>query len=298
MALVNCQRCARQISTTAVRCPGCGAPGPAAGAVSGPPTRASGTAPEIVGQHIAESPDPSRGRMNPRLRTGLVVSFVVAALIVLRWVNGSGYSAERYFPLKQGLTWKYRMSATIHSFPVSGEAAVTNLAPRSLEGATVVPQTSDMTFGSILGIALPKSMVAAFYANDQTGIREIANQESTDVEPKPLLSYILKYPIEVGTQWTDRVKTSLIKRGTSISLENSVMSTTDQVIVPAGAYQNCVRVKSSGKTGFDSSGAFISVEQNAWFARDVGQIKQIYSESGGDSSDKQTFVIELEEFKR
>ena len=175
---------------------------------------------------------------------------------------------------------------------------VANLAARDLQGTTVVPQTTDMTFGSILGIALPKTMMVVFYANDQNGVREIADQENTDVEPKPLLSYILKYPIEVGTQWTDKVKTQLIKRGTSITLENSIMSTTDQVIVPAGAYQNCVRVKSSGKTGADSSGAFIAVEENAWFARDVGLVKQIYSESDGDSSDKQTLVLELEEFKR
>ncbi len=141
-------------------------------------------------------------------------------------------------------------------------------------------------------------MAVIFFANDKNGIREIAYQESKDVEPKPLLSYILKYPIEVGTRWTDRVKTQLLKRELPISVQSSIVSTTDQVIVPAGAFNDCIRVKEIGKTDADSSGTFVSVEGNAWFARDVGLVKEIYTESGSDSSDKQTLVLELEEFKR
>jgi hypothetical protein len=233
-----------------------------------------------------------------RLRFGAQVAvFVVVALIVLRWIHRSGSAAERYFPLKQGSTWKYRVSATIHSFPVSGETTVINLAPRSLQGATVVPQTSDTTFGTILGIALPKSMGVVFYVDDQNGVHAIADQESKDVEPKPLLSYILRYPIEVGTQWTDRVKTQLLKRELPISVQSSIVSTTDQVITPAGSFSDCIRVKEIGKTDADSSGALVSVEGNAWFARDVGLVKEIYNESGNDSSNKQAMVLELEEFR-
>jgi hypothetical protein len=300
VALVNCEACGRQISTTAPRCPSCGGPGPASSSASSGQVSASKAATESLGDRGTAGSSPSPGPVNPsRLKRGVrVVVLAIAVLIVLRWIHGSGSDAERYFPLKQGLTWKYRVSATIHSFPVSGEATVTNLAPRSLQGASVVPQTSDMTFGTILGIALPKSMGVVFYVNDQNGVHAIADQESKDVEPKPLLSYILKYPIEVGARWTDRVKTQLLKRDLPISVQSSIVSTTDLVIKPAGSFSDCIRVKEIGKTDADSSGAFVSVEGNAWFARKVGLIKEIYNESGSDSSDKQTLVLELEEFKR
>ena len=175
---------------------------------------------------------------------------------------------------------------------------VTNLAPRSLQGTTVVPQMTDATMGVIFGIVLPKTMLVVFFASDRNGVRMIADQESTDVEPKPLQSYILKYPIEVGTHWTDRLKTQLLKRGLPISLDSSIVSTTDQVITPAGSFSDCIRVKYVGKTDADSSGAFVTSEGNEWYARDVGLVKQIFSESSGDSSEKQSYLLELEEFKR
>ena len=175
---------------------------------------------------------------------------------------------------------------------------VANLAPRSLQGITVVPQTTDTTMGAIFGIALPKTMEVAFFASDRAGVRMIAEQESTDVEPKPLLSYILKYPIEVGTHWTDKLKTQLLKRGLPISLDTSIVSTTPQVITPARSFSDCIRVKYVGKTDADSSGAFVTSEGNEWFARDAGLVKQIFSESSGDSSEKQSYLLELEEFKR
>lgn len=295
MALVSCRICTRQISTTAIRCPSCGSPGPAATMASAAPTVSSNAPTESLA-HATPAHSPGR---ESRLRTSAqVFVLVVLAILVLRWIHGSGSSAERYFPLKQGLTWKYRVSATLHSLPVSGEATVANLDPRGLLGTTVVPQTTDITFGTILGIGLPKTMGVSFYGNDQYGIREVAHQESTDVEPKARSNYILKYPIEMGTQWTDNMKTQVLKPGTPIALANSIVTATDQVIVPAGSYQNCVRVKSIGKTIADSSGAFVSAEENAWFARGVGLVKQIYTESASDTSDKQTLLLELEEFKQ
>jgi hypothetical protein len=296
VALVNCEACGRQISTTAPRCPNCGGPGPASPSLSG----GSRAVTERLGERTTARPPLSSAPVRPsRLKTGArVVVLAMAALLVLRWIHGSGSSAERYFPLKQGLTWKYRISVTLHLLPVAGETTVANLAPRTLQGLTVVPQTNDTAMGAFLGIVLPKRMEVVFFSSDRSGIRIVADQDSTDVEPKPYLSYILKYPIEVGTHWTDRVKTQLLKPGHPISLDSAIVSTTDQVITPAGSFSDCIRVKYSGKTALDSSGASISAEGNEWYARDVGLVKQIYSESSGDSSDKQASLLELEEFKR
>jgi hypothetical protein len=227
----------------------------------------------------------------------LVATLAVAALVVSGCLHGFGESAERYFPLKQGMKWKYRLKITQLIFPFSGEASVTNLAPRSFAGRMLTPQMEDMSFGAILGTKLPKQLVVGFYGDDGSGLREFAEQSDTDAEPEPLTNYLLKYPIRVGTQWPYQFKTQFIKKDTAIALVSFILSTSDQVVVPAAQFSKCIRVKTSGKTTPDSSGAFVSVDEDDWFAPDVGLVKNLYAEKASDSSGQASLVEELEEFK-
>lgn len=232
------------------------------------------------------------------LKMGAVVAaLAVTALVVSGCLHGFGESAERYYPLKQGLKWKYRLTVTEVLFPFSGEARVTNLAPRNFAGRMLTPQMDDVSFGAILGTTLPKQLVVEFYGDDGSGIREFAAQHDTDAEPQPRTNYLLKYPVRVGTRWTDQLKTQLIKKDAAIALVSFIQSTTDQVVVPAGPFSNCIRVKTSGKTAPDSSGAFVSVDEDAWFAPDVGLVKNLYAEKASDSSGQASVVMELEQFK-
>src|SRR5260370_38389990 len=220
-----------------------------------------------------------------------IAALAVAAILAFGCIHGFGERAERYFPLKQGMKWKYRMTVTQLLFPFSGEARVTNLPPRDFAGRTVTPQMEDVSFGAILGTTLPKQLVVEFYGDDGSGLREFAMQLDTDAEPKPRINYVLKYPIRVGTRLTDQLKTHLFKKDTAIALVSFIQSTSDQVVVPAGPYSNCIRVKTTGKTAPDSSGAFVSVDEDDWFAPDVGLVKNLYAETASDSSGQASVVM-------
>ena len=284
------------MSTTAPRCPGCGAPGTAAGAgeiSAADPHRAVTASLGIRTSEVsaAKRPNISRTRIG-----AAIAAFVLAVWIVLKWAHGP--SAERYYPLKLGFTWTYRVSTTVLSLPISGQMKVTNLASRNLNGRTVVPQTTDASLGPMLGTVFPKQLSVSFYLDDGSGLLEISNQEDADTEPKPVGNYELKYPIRVGTRWTSQLKTLLLGKDISISAESTLVSTTDQVVVPAGSYSNCIRITTVGKTAVDSSGSFVSTDDNEWLAPDVGMVKEIYTEKKNNSSEKASMVAELEDFKR
>jgi hypothetical protein len=227
----------------------------------------------------------------------LVATLAVAALVVSGCLHGFGESAERYYPLKQGMKWKYRLTVTELLFPFSGEERVANLPPRSLAGRQLTPQMDDVSLGAILGTTLPKQLVVEFYGDDGTGIREFASQRDADPEPKPETNYLIKYPIRVGTRWTEQHKTQLVKKDIDVAVVNLIKSTTDQVVVPAGPFINCIRIKASGKTTPDSSGTVVSIDEDYWLAPDVGMVKSIYTEKASDSTREASVVRELEEFK-
>ena len=237
-------------------------------------------------------------------RTGLklgalVATLAIATMVVSGCMHGFGENAERYFPLKQGMKWKYRLTMTELLFPFSGEDRVTNLPPRNFAGRQLTPQMEDVSLGAILGTTLPKQLVVEFYGDDGAGIREFAAQRDADAEPQPRTNYyVLKYPIRVGTRWTEQHKTQLLKKDIDITLVNFVKSTTDQVVVPAGPFSNCIRIKTSGKTAPDSSGTVVSVDEDYWLAPDVGLVKSLYVEKASDSTGQASMVKELEEFKR
>src|ERR1700730_1190296 len=133
------------------------------------------------------------------LKMGATVVILALATMVVFGCHPFGESAERYYALKQGLKWKYRLTVTELMFPFSGEDLVTNLALRNFAGRQLTPQMDDVSFGAILGTALPKQLVVEFYGDDGTGIREFASQRDADAEPKPETNYLIKYPIRVGT---------------------------------------------------------------------------------------------------
>jgi hypothetical protein len=230
--------------------------------------------------------------------SAVVVLIAVTAMVLSGCLHGFGERAERYYPLKQGLKWKYRLTVTELIIPFSGEDRVTNLAPRDYAGRRLTPQMEDVSFGSILGTTLPKQLVVEFYGDDGLGIREFAAQRDADAEPQPRSNYLIKYPIRVGTRWTDQSKTQLLKKDVAIALVSFIQSTTEQVVVPSGQYSKCIRIKTTGTTSPDSSGATISVDEDYWLAPDVGMVKSLYAEKSSDSSSQASAVMELEEFKR
>lgn len=184
----------------------------------------------------------------------------VSAVATLLWLVpflGCCAAAESYYPLKEGMTWRYQSSL--------GTLTVTNLAPRELAGKTVTPQQ------------VGKDLM--FVVDDDTGIYDFAQQSSADREPQvlsaPYYQYLQK-PVALGTNWEDKSQTALFPKTVSVLRRCTIDMVDDVVTVPAGTFKNCVRVKCAGSVlvPVESRGvAEVRVETYNWYAPGVGRVR-------------------------
>lgn len=89
---------------------------------------------------------------------------------------------------------------------------------------------------------------------------------------------ILKLPPQVGTEWTDRVYVDGIEGHTAVE------STTEKVETPAGAFENCLKLRTTitGVTKEDKpSDAFLRGTRTMYFAPGVGLVKLEYQHETG-----------------
>lgn len=186
---------------------------------------------------------------------------------------GCGQQETSLYPLAPGLSWEYQISAK--KMLGGGQAAmtVTNLPPRQLGGRDVVPQKME---------ALGRSAFT-FIAQDNTGIYEHASQEDGEPEIKKTPVYLLKYPVQVGTSWDDASKTELLQEKIPVTIKSTIESVTEAVTVPAGTFNNCVKVRGVGKAK-KSMGLFgvakIDVESATWMCPGIGVVKSFKEEDG------------------
>ena len=110
-----------------------------------------------------------------------------------------------------------------------------------------------------------------YFQHDGEGLRELYADDST--------LYKLKAPIQVGTQWPD-------PQDPQHTFE--IESVTDQVTVPAGVFEDCVKVHEHNVVqGGDDWDIF------AWFKADVGVVKSEYSEIDPDTGEEVWIYQEL-----
>ena len=110
---------------------------------------------------------------------------------------------------------------------------------------------------------------------------------------------VLPYPLTVGRQWNSTTHTSVLEMTShaaghlyridaKVSLTYTVESTTDTVVVPAGRFSRCVRVKGIGVTTAQvrkqSGLAEIRIESTEWYAPGAGLIKVVRSETTSSSA--------------
>lgn len=209
-------------------------------------------------------------------------------------------AAASYFPLRTGMTWTFRFTA---STGASGELTTANLAPRKIFGFQTVPQQN-------LGGDQPYT---EFYADDGAGIRHVAIDESEGLQSRLNdHSYVIKQPVRTGTSWHEIDRTF---DGTIYNATTRIEALADTVKVPAGTYRNCVRVHSTGTASTlkgtarlprysdvraVAAGEDVVVEDYYWLAAGVGPVKATHEETRGEGSMTRTisYKLELESLKR
>ncbi len=212
-----------------------------------------------------------------------IVSAVAALLSVVPFL-GCCAAAESYYPLKEGMTWRYQSAL--------GTLIIKNLALREVAGKTVTPQQ------------IGEDLV--FIVDDDTGIYDFAKQSSADSTPQmltvPYYQYVQK-PVTLGTNWEDRSQTMMFPKTVSVLRRCTIDMDDDVVTVPAGTFKNCIRVRCAGSAlvPVESRGVVeVSVETHTWYAPGVGRVRWTTREKsnkalfgrGGE------FSVELVSFSR
>lgn len=204
----------------------------------------------------------------------IIVQCLCVPFFVLFFFLSFSVGSDSYFPLSEGMTWKYNIS--IDSM-LGGQKelnfTIINFPSRELEGKEVTPRKTD----------IQEQIIFDFVINDANGIYSFADQGHNELEPKirQTQTYYIKYPIKVGTTWEEIYKTNLLAEKVSVTTTSIIESIDDVVTVSAGTFEKCLKIKSVGHIK-KTIGVFgvvdISIEQYNWYAPGVGFVKEIAKE--------------------
>jgi hypothetical protein len=204
--------------------------------------------------------------------------FLGVLLFIFIMFASNTYAGESYYPLEKGLSWTYNVSGkTSLGGGDSIKVNLVNFSSRKLKERMVVPQK--MSSGS--------NTEFSFMVSDKSGVYEYATQKPSDIEPEIKASphYILKFPLKVGTSWDTEHKTAFLRERVKLTTTATIESVSEEVLVPAGSYSNCIHVKKTGST-IKNMGVFgnvqIIVEVHYWYAPGIGFIKSISKEKSNN----------------
>jgi hypothetical protein len=167
-------------------------------------------------------------------------------------------TAKDFFPLKQGSRLEYEGVTLNESGNVKArfKQILTVLAPREMDNQRVIPIRYENVSLLIQGTSI------GFFGRDTKGIYCYKYQTDKDETPQALpiskngdKFYFIINPLRKGTKIT----------GKNITI--TIDSTNETVTVPAGTYNNCVKVtRKLVKSGLVST---------LWFCQGIGVVKAI-----------------------
>lgn len=224
---------------------------------------------------------------------------------------------DAYFPLATGRSWTYALTAED-----SSEAPMTLRA--AIEGQV-----------DVAGVKVTRERIEIdgrkhflFIGVDEHGVYRHATQ--SDQEPTPSLAterdYFLVMPLEVGKSWKGVAGPSFLEVGDAdVPIESVVESTTETVRTPAGEFKDCVLVRVTGSVeirnefleddddtagkdqdgdddeDWDPVGGTFTLDEQTWYAKDVGVVKSIVTETfkgKSDNDERARVTTELQAFTR
>ncbi len=197
---------------------------------------------------------------------------------------------SEYFPLNEGMSWTYSLKTEYSN------------KEESLEKELTITNLGKEKFGKKTYYVRRTSSGIDYYHNfDETGLYREALR--TLVESKPRLDranrYVLKLPLAIGTEWREISRPLLMLRvypyrvrvgkDAQVPLIYRIESLSETVTVPAGTFENCIKVVANGTfntyTDAVSGDTEIPIKVEEWYAPGVGLVKQIRYELDGDIID-------------
>lgn len=192
-----------------------------------------------------------------------------------------------YFPMNEGLVWRYQVTEELTDKKIEREFSLKNLGSVELGGDySDLPvfrrRTSDGTDYYIL--------------QDDAGTERIALRTLVetaprfDVEPRKVLPAVRD--IEVGRSWTTETRVYAIHsppaysltapEGKELSMNFEITSVDDEVNVLAGTFTRCIRVEGIANLTLYADARLgyvdVPVSQTEWYAPGVGLVKLVREE--------------------
>ena len=163
--------------------------------------------------------------------------------------------AKNYFPLDIGLEWK----GTVYRYK--------NLGTYKINNITTIKHASDWWVGNDNKIDPWKEAGYDCYTNDQNGLRvhAVGEQGNDMVFLSPVK--ILNSVVSPG----DVLINTLPEIDKGLSVIYTVLSVSETVTVPAGTYQNCIKL--AEEVNNDSGCGSMNEKKHVWLALGVGKVK-------------------------
>lgn len=208
---------------------------------------------------------------------------VIFSLSILLLLQGcSEHKEVGYFPVGEGLKWRYQITETLAGKASQRELTIENLGPVQLRGEysddpVTHRRTSDGTDYYIL--------------QDDTGSYRIAKKTLIEYRPRfdPELVRILpnEKDMEIGRSWTVPTKPYALHRKASYAVPDpaarelnmmfEIKAKGQKVEVPFGEFENCVVIEGKAlltlyvdpREGYQE----IEITQTEWYAPGVGLVK-------------------------
>lgn len=191
---------------------------------------------------------------------------LLGIIIILLTITGCGDTSQKnakdFFPLEQGITWKYEVVVFDGSGNIeeNREGTVSNLAKEKLANNIVTPQKY-LTEAINAQHQVTKTSTTEFISQDNEGIFRLATQKDEEVPAVGMRLYYILNPIRVGV---------IKKNGDADTYQSvSLDSVNDTVTVPAGTFKDCLKVNYTAK---DKTGLY---QNTSWYAPNIGRIKRI-----------------------
>jgi len=217
-------------------------------------------------------------------------------------LSACGREDLEYFPLEEGIYWRYRMHYEIMNGPMDTFFAIENK-----------PEIRDDT--GVLYEQVSMDGKSYFYRIDDQGLILTQRSRHGDFEDeyRDINRYLLRFPLQAGNEWqSDTWSRVLIKVGppqktefrivARVPVTVNIESMTDTIRVPAGVFRNCMRIRSTGSQFHDAGNyvgnTVVGIDETNWYAPGVGLVKSVRKETTtAKALDYGEIILELETYR-
>ena len=216
--------------------------------------------------------------------------------------SGCSERDTSYFPLKKGYEWRYQIQKTTMGGTEKQKRYINSIEPRVINNENTHIQRS--LTGTLL-----------LYRKTDAGVERVGYLIANGVTEELIEDAHLIMPAktETGIEWESlALSQTLKKKGVpvdtagfqilvKIPVKNRIESTDAVIKVPAGRFDNCIEIYTSG-FAFHSGSSFntrtlIEIKQTKWYAPGVGLIKSSLVEtSTSDAFARGEIIVELESY--